>query len=303
MDLARNPVMRAWVRRLAERGDEIGSHGGWIHNEFGRLIGTQDRALSKALIERNIEGIRQVSGRPITEYSAPTGNHPAWVTAWLRERGIRAYYFTGDMGMAPTRSYQDGLRGPADTWAFPVLGYGSVAAFEEAHARQTPEADLAAWLVDLSDYCAANRTVRLVYFHPTGIALFPRAFQDWLAHSRGLVSAGRLRWTTMAQQADFSNRRLQVNWQLLSAAGGHRLRASHPVSLARMSWLLPALRYRQPGVLAGQAEVVRDGDFWRVTAADVPLIELALEPALDALPGGAAAALAPRTDSALRTLQ
>ena len=94
-----------------------------------------------------------------------------------------------------------------------------------------------------------------------------------------------------------------MNWQLLSAAGGHRLRASHPVSLARMSWLLPALRYRQPGVLAGQAEVVRDGDFWRVTAADVPLIELALEPALDALPGGAAAALAPRTDSALRTLQ
>ena len=303
MDLARNPVMQAWVRRFIERGDEVGSHGGWIHNEFGRLIGTQAPALSAAMIDRNIEVIRQVSGRPVTEYSAPTGNHPAWVTPWLRERGIKAYYFAGDGGMAPTRTYQDGRRGAADSWAFPVLSFGRDAAFEEAHAKQTLEADLAAWLTDLSDYCATNRTVRLVYFHPPGIALFPLAFRDWLTHSRELALNGRLRWTTMTQHADFSNLRLQVQWQLLPRSGGQALSASHPLSLKQMSWLLPTQRFREPRVSEGRAEVVREGEFWRVTAEDVPRLELLLEPALEALPEGTAAALSTPRSPAFRTLR
>ena len=269
MDLAHNPVMRAWVRRFAERGDEVGSHGGWIHNEFGRLIGTQPPELSGALIERNSAAVSEASGRPVREYSAPTGNHPAWVTPWLRERGIHAYYFTGDIGMPPTRSYQDGRRGPVDMWAFPVLSYGSFAAFEESHAHQVPEDHLAAWLLDVADFCAGNRTVRLVYFHPSGVAIFPQAFKRWLQHTGALVRDGSLRWTTMAQYAEFANRRLQTRWQVRADAAEPtrlRLEASHPESLARMTWLLPAERYAQPQVLEGSAQVLRDGPYWRVTA-------------------------------------
>ena len=269
MDLAHNPVMRAWVRRFAERGDEVGSHGGWIHNEFGRLIGTQAPARSAELIERNSAAVSEASGRPVREYSAPTGNHPAWVTPWLRERGIHAYYFTGDIGMAPTRSYQEGRRGPADMWAFPVLSYGSHAAFEEARAHQVPEEDVAAWLNDVADFCASNRTVRLVYFHPSGVAIFPLAFKRWLEHTGALVRDGGLRWTTMAQHAEFANRRLQARWQVHADGPEHgrlRLDASHPQSLEQMTWLLPAQRYAPPRVLEGSAQVQRDGPYWRVTA-------------------------------------
>ena len=297
MDLSRNPAMQQWVRHLADRGDEIGGHGGWIHNEFGRLIGTQDPARSGQMIERNSQSITSASGRPVREYSAPTGNHPAWVTPWLRERGVRAYYFTGDIGMAPTRSYQDGRRGPPDMWAFPVLSYGSDAAFEEAAAHQVQERDIGAWLKDVADFCADHRTVRLVYFHPPGIALFPQAFAHWLAHTRALLASERLRWMTMVQYADFANRRLQVQWQVLPEVGneGHpahpttlRLQASHPSSLAHISWLLPAQRYGLPKVLQGSAFVVREGAFWRVTAGAAPQLVLGLSTLAPSPPAGPA---------------
>ncbi len=269
MDLARSPVMQDWVRRFVQRGDEVGSHGGWIHNAFGRLISSQSREVSTELIARNSALLEQVSGKPVREYSAPTGNHPSWVTGWLRERGIRAYYFTGDIGMAPTRSYQDGQRGAGDMWSFPVLSYGSFASFEEARAHQVPEASLAAWLNDVADFCASYRTVRLVYFHPPGIAIFPQAFGHWMQHTAALVRSGSLRWITMSQFASFANRRMQTRWQITpdAARSGHlRLEAEHPQSLDQISWLLPAMQYGPPVVLAGDAEVLRDGPYWRVTA-------------------------------------
>ena len=267
MDLPHNPVMRAWVRRFAERGDEIGSHGGWIHNAFGTQVGRQEHSVSAALIERNVAAVAEAAGRPVREYSAPLGNHPAWVTPWLREHGIRAYYTTGDIGMAPTRSYQDGARGPADMWSFPVLSYGAQAAFEEASAAGVSEADIAAWLDGVSDFCAEQRTVRLVYFHPPGLALYPGAFKEWLVHTGELVRAGALRWTTMARQADFANDRLLVRWQLLEDGGSAlRLQASHPRSLDSFGWLLPAARYGRPEVSSGQARVDLDGAYWRVVA-------------------------------------
>ena len=59
---------------------------------------------------------------------------------------IRAFYFTGDTGMAPTRSFQDGRRPRPDIWSFPVLGFGRHASFEEARAAGTPEQVIADWL-------------------------------------------------------------------------------------------------------------------------------------------------------------
>lgn len=279
MDLEHNAVMRAWVRRFVARGDEVGTHGGWTHNEFGERVSTQPRERSGALIELNSAVVSAASGRPVREYSAPMGNHPAWVTPWLREHGVHAYYFTGDMGMPPTRSYQDGQRGPADMWAFPVLSYGRYAAFEEAYANQVSQDALTAWLNDVADFCAINRTVRLVYFHPPGMVIFPQAFKHWLQHTRALVQDGSLHWMTMAQYADFSNRRLQVRWQVRAEASAPermRFEARHAQSLDQMTWLFPVQQYAPPLVLEGQAQVSRDGAYWRITAGNTPQLVLGL---------------------------
>lgn len=276
IDLAHNERMQQWVRRFAGRGDEVGSHGGWIHNAFGRMVGEQDPKLSIPLIERNLQAVRAASGRPVREYSAPLGNHPAWTTPWLKQQGIRAYYFTGDIGMAPTRSYQDGRRSPPGMWAFPVLSYGAHASFEETSFAGIAQSDIGAWLKDVADYCAEYRTVRLVYFHPPGVALFPDAFRDWIGHTRQRVQDGALRWITMAGYTDFANDRLAVDWDVRAEDGAQWLQARHPRSLAHFAWLLPASRYDAPRVLEGQAEVTRAGDAWRVVAGPSTRLRLQL---------------------------
>ena len=81
----------------------------------------------------------------------------------------------------------------------------------------------------------------------------------------------------MAQHADFSNRRLKVQWEVKAEGSGSVLRARTPRSLlGQMTWLLPVQRYGMPRVVEGRALVVRDGAYWRVTAEGVPALRLAL---------------------------
>lgn len=279
MDLDHNPNMQAWVRRFVARGDEVGSHGGWIHNAFGLKVDKQPPAVSIPFIEKNVASVQAASGKPVREYSAPVGNHPAWVTQWLHDKGIQAYYFTGDIGMAPTRSYQGERRGPADMWAFPVLSYGTYGTFEDSQVAHQSERDIAAWLRDVADYCAQYRTVRLVYFHPPGIAMFPAAFKGWMQHTARLLKKKELHWITMAQYADFANQRLGVQWQIAQdgqSAGVQQLTASHPRSLEHFTWLLPMQRYAQPVVLQGTAQIDHDGSYWRVVAGAQAALTLRL---------------------------
>lgn len=272
MDLANNPVAQDWVRRLAKGGHEIGSHGGWIHNWFGARADKLDREVVASLIERNSSLLLEVGGKPVHEYSAPVGNHPVWTTAWLRKRdNLRSYYFTGNTGMAPTRSYQDGVRPLTDIWSYPVLNFGVYASFEEAKADQLPEIEVAAWLTDVNRYAADHRTLRLVYFHPIGLVMYPQAFQRWLENGKELTAQGRMRWMTMAQYSAFANQRLRTRWTLKDASqsGGapsQALEAHHPQSLEGMTWLLPRQRYAQPTVSSGQATVDEVDGQWRVVA-------------------------------------
>lgn len=269
--LADDADAQAWLRQLVRGGHEIGSHGGWIHDWFGQRVHRLDREVAAALIERNGAIVSQVTGRPVREYSAPGGNHPTWVTSWLRRREVRAFQAGGDSGLAPTRSYQDGVRPLVDIWAYPALNFGAHAAFDTAGPAGVPEDDIAAWLTDASDYCADHRTVRLVQVHPGALATYPQAFRQWLDHARTLGERGRLRWTTMAAQSDFANRRLRVRWSLgeprdASRRSAQQLEAHHPQSLEGMTWLLPRRRYGLPTVISGQARVEQDGDAWRVVA-------------------------------------
>lgn len=225
------------------------------------------------------------------EYSAPVGNHPAWTTAWLRKRDIRSYYFTGNTGMAPTRSYQDGVQPLPDSWSYPVLNFGVYASFEEAKADQLPEIEVAAWLSDVSRFCAEQRTLRLVYFHPIGLVMYPQAFQRWLETSKALADQGQLRWTTMADHSAFANQRLRTRWTLTDSSRSastpsQQLEAHHPQSLDGMTWLLPRSRYAQPVVTSGEAVVDAVDGQWRVVAkAGVGLrLHLPLEPRRPGMP-------------------
>ena len=106
LNLEHNRELAPWIERFKARGDALGSHGGWIHNYFGLTVNEQNQAQMQQFLELNGRAVTAVSGAPVLEYSAPIGNQPEWVTAWLEFNGVLAYYFTGNSGMAPTRSYR-----------------------------------------------------------------------------------------------------------------------------------------------------------------------------------------------------
>lgn len=187
-----------------------------------------------------------------SEYSAPLGNQPAWVTRWLERNGIVAYYFTGDAGLGPTRVYRDAERDGADIWGFPILHMGKEASLEEMGFDDLPIDAVRDWLLAVTDFTAREHAARLVYTHPYGAERFFGTLRTWLDHASVLQTEGRFRWYTMTELAEFLNQRDSVRWTVLrtspplrtskGSSGGVILHASHPKTLAHQTWVFPPSR-------------------------------------------------------------
>lgn len=261
LDVAHDPEAQKWIRYLGERGQAIGSHGGWIHNYFGyRLNDTNENSFEKYLA-MNKEALERVSGTRITEYSAPLGNHPRWVTHWLEHNGFVAYYFTGDAGLGPTRVYRNAERDGPDIWGFPILHMGKEASLEEMGFDNVPVNAVRDWLLEVTDFSMRHHTARLVYTHPYGAEKFFGTLRTWLDYADAQERKGRFNWYTMTSLAGFLNQRESVEWTLVQT--GQKkviLRATHPKSLAHQSWVFPQERYADARVLQGQATIrMEDG--------------------------------------------
>lgn len=262
-----NAEVQEWLRFFAQRQDAVGTHGGWIHDYFGAHVTETNRHEFEPFLWYNKEAIEGIINRPVTEYSAPLGTHPVWVTEWLEAQNVLAYYFTGDMGMGPTKPYRHDQRSFQRAWAFPVLNMGKYAAFEEMHADGVPEQEVAQWLKAITDFTANNHVIRLVYFHPPGVLRYLGAMDEWLERAQKRRSQGVFSWYTMTDVASFLSAREQVRWRV-SQPSPHEVlvEAAHPVSLVRQNWRLPATRYGKPIVVHGMADVLQDGNEWLVRA-------------------------------------
>lgn len=269
-DLHGKPEAAEWLNFFEQRNDAIGSHGGWIHNYFGYNVNETNQNKFEPYLLNNKQAIEGVIHRPVTEYSAPLGTHPTWVTQWLENQNINSYYFTGNTGMGPTKTYRDGKRSLQKAWAFPVLTMGKHASIEEFYAGGIPKKEAAEWLKAVTDFTANDHSVRLIYFHPTGILHYLDPIETWLDHTQKLQQQDRFSWYTMTDIASFLGEREKVTWKITQSPpdrvfSGIIVEASHPVSLAHQAWRLPADHYAQPTVLKGMADVVRDGNTWLVS--------------------------------------
>jgi len=264
LDILHDAEAQKWIRYLLTRGNAIGSHGGWIHNYFGTNVSDTNENEFVKYLEMNKEVLEQVSGTHITEYSAPVGNHPAWVTRWLEHNGITAYYFTGDAGLGPTRVYRGTERDGSDIWGFPVLHMGKQASLEEMGFDDVPIAAVRDWMLAVTDFTVREHAARLVYAHPFGAERFFPTLRTWLDNADVLQAEGRFRWYTMTELAGFLNQREAVQWSLVrTSADRVALRASHPKTLARQTWTFPEQSYGEPRVLKGKATVrVQDGNIF-----------------------------------------
>jgi hypothetical protein len=272
-----DPRIQSWIHYFSEHGHAVGSHGGWIHDYFGLHVNDGNQKEFEKFLVFNKEALEKVSGVPVREYSAPVGTQPLWITDWLQQRGVLAYYFTGNAGMAPTQTYMDGRKADIAGWSFPISHLGRVASFEEMSREQLPDAQLLQWLEDLANFCADRHTVRLFYSHPPGVIPYLGLMQDWLTQTAQLSKENNFRWYTMTQLGDFLNRRKQVNWQLVQTRPGLQSLIAHDSKdLAQMAWIFPTSMYEQPKVLEGNAVVLRKQQNWLVIARSGTIVTVEL---------------------------
>lgn len=265
-DIDHNPVSAELIQHYVKLGSEIGSHGGWIHDYFARNVETGNPADFEPLLELNKAALERVSGKPVVEYSAPSGAQPPWVTQWLDAHGFLAYYFTGNTGMGPTQGYRDGARESQRMWEFPILHLDRAAAFEEMHPEGYSDDEVERWLEAVTRFTASHRLVRLVYFHPPGILAYKQVVMKWLELTARLKADGQFRWYTMTEMANFLNSRKQVQWTISEERGVITLDAAHLESLEHQAWQFPASRFAKPKVILGSADIKNEDEQWIVVA-------------------------------------
>jgi hypothetical protein len=273
LNVLHNKKTQAWIKFFQAHGYAVGSHGGWIHDYWGNKVPDQATPEFENYLALNKQALEKVLGQPIVEYSSPEGNHPAWVTDWLHDHGFLAYYFTGDSGSPPTRSYRDGkLRYPR-LWSFPILTYHDMAGFEELRGGGVSTTQVEQWLHAISEFCTDNRSVRLIYFHPRGALLYPKAMRSWLALTAKLQHDGKFRWYTLTGLSEFLNRRLQTQWRISRSGETLHFAAENPQTLAGQVWLLEKSYYAKPVIIAGKASIEDGGRHWLVHAGDDKLLQ------------------------------
>jgi hypothetical protein len=279
VDLPHNKLAQNILRNLTSQGHEIGSHGGWIHNYWATQVTDDSAQRDEHLLELNVNALAATIGAPIRVYSAPGGQHPAWVTEWLRRHNFLAYYTTANNGSAPTRGYRAGALEDIGIWSFPIAILGEAASFEEAAVAKLDErSEVTPWLKELTHFAADEHEVRMFYFHPTGVYLYEAALKALTAEAEALH--GRFRWYTMAELSRFLDRREATQWSIAQREASYRLGAESPDSLKDMTWLIPANRYAEPRLVEGAADIARDGLDWviKATGGTKLAIDLALSP-------------------------
>ncbi len=267
-DMPNDPDMAKCILILKKKGHAIGSHGGWIHDYYGHNATEKNKTEFLKYLILNAETIKAITNETALEYSAPEGNNPQWAMDWLEKQGVVGYYYTGDTGCAPRRSYNDGVMTNPKMWAFSVTPLGIYAVWDEFDVYDIREKDVEKWYYALMDFVVKYRTVRLIYMHPPYAQFHRSVLDNMFARADLYAGEGLFRWYTMAELGQFENSRLNTIWDIIDQGkGNYRFEATHPVDLETMAWLLPKAVYvNKPIIIAGQGTIISDTDNWIVTA-------------------------------------
>jgi peptidoglycan/xylan/chitin deacetylase (PgdA/CDA1 family) len=228
----------------------IGSHGGWAHNWFSENItnGVFGEEEIRDAIVRNNECLEKIVGYKITEYAAPNGAHPQpTTTRILEDLGMSAYYYTGDTGSAPNRTFFEGEMVSEHVIAFPIMPYWRSASLWEMQALdKREESEVTEWFSSILRYVCANKTVRLFYSHPYDIKDYPNAVRSFLNQIESMQAEKRLKVWTMDEYAGYLRRFLQTTYSFQTESNGLTITMENPVSLTDITIALPKGEYRMP---------------------------------------------------------
>lgn len=275
-DILHDKDAQYWIKYLAKLGNSIGSDGGWMHNYFGTGVSDVNQHTFQVYIEMNNAAIEKVLSQKVLEYVPSMGNQPTWATNFLKREGFLGYYSTSNIGAAPTINFREGAFDSSDLWSFPCLPLGEHASLRDFGFAHLPVSDVTRWLVDSTDFVAANRTSRLIYFHPSDVLFFNQyldSLKIWLNKTKGMHDTGNFQWYTMVDMAKFLNRRTGVYWQVHKKNGLKIIIATHSETLAHQSWLLGKKSCDKPVISMGGGSIREDKDTWIITAGHVKTLQ------------------------------
>jgi hypothetical protein len=225
----------------------LGSHGGWAHNWFYSNIENgifKEKEIEK-YITLNNKTLENISGYPVTEYSAPNGVHPQPLATDILERnGVIAYYYTGDSGSAPNRTFFNKKMVSNNVIAFPVLSYQKVASFFEMDRDGVSEKEIEKWLFGLLDFLLENRTIRLIYSHSYDVKpYYPDTLKSFLLKVDQASREGKINARPMTYFATFMQRFLLTKYRFLRKPNRMEVRITNPKGLKGIAIAIPNDKY------------------------------------------------------------
>jgi hypothetical protein len=184
-------------------------------------------------------------------------------TEVLEELGFLAYYYTGDTGSAPNRTFFNGQKLSDKIIAFPILTFGKAASFYEMQRCGYSENDVKKWLLKTIDYVVKNRTVRLIYSHPYDIPEYPDAIKLFLDYAIQKQNEGSLHIDTMTSFATYLLKFLQTDYQFKIQEKELNISLGNPEGLAGITIALPKVGYKNPH--SPNLSVEEDEDYYYMT--------------------------------------
>jgi hypothetical protein len=242
----------------------LGSHGGWAHNWFysNILNGNFKEKEIEKYIKLNNKTLEAISGYPVTEYSAPNGVHPQPLATNILERnGVIAYYYTGDSGSAPNRTFFDKKMVSKNVIAFPVLSYRKVASFFEMNRDGISKDEIKDWLHGLLDFLLENRTIRLIYSHSYDVApYYPNTFKAFLLKVDQACKEGKLNAKPMSYFAKFLQRFLLTKYRFKRKPNRMEVHIKNPEGIWGIAMAIPKDKYEISHIKGVQIET--QGDYY-----------------------------------------
>jgi len=227
----------------------LGSHGGWAHNWFYENIlnGNFGPTEIEKYIVKNSNCLRSIAGYPIIEYSAPNGVHPQpMLTSILEKNGFIAYYYTGDTGSGPNRTFYEKKMVSKSVIAFPVNIYHETASLYEMNRDKIQGSTLAQWWADLLDFVEKNKTVRLWYSHSYDVApYYPAELKHFIESVDQKAAEGKIHAQPMSFFAKFLLRFLKTGYRFSIQPNGLDIRLNNPEGLAGITLALPKDKYKK----------------------------------------------------------
>lgn len=262
------------TRMLSQYGT-VGSHGGWAHNWFADNIrsGLFKEKEIEEYIDKNNKCIVSVIGGRITEYSAPVGVHPQPVaTRVLEKLGIRAYYYTGDMGSGPNRAFTEGQKISDNVIGFPVTAFGNAASFYEMHDKtKKTDAEVTEWLLSTLDYTSRQRVFRLLYSHPRDIGYYMEPIKIFLDQAERMQNKNELRVRSMTEVATFLLRFLKTSYSFSESENGLVISLKNAETLKDVTVAIPKNKYLSP--VSDPKYIQEDALYYYVTVGGADDIE------------------------------